>query len=510
MPYRYYPPAGPLLVGYDPETVLPADHIARLVEVVVEETMGASHKPDGPGRPEYDPRLLVKVLIYGYATGVRSSRQIERHCGESLPYLYLARGAQPSYRVLCAARIGLSDELDAVWQALFDVAGSAGIRRVGRITIDSSKFWADASPESVVTRDEFAPVLEELRRILAEAAEQDAREDAEDRPGDTRLGKPVDREVMRDILRRVRRRRRGKTSPPSSDDGEPPAGHSPEMLERIEEAAQAIEEAQAEGAKHLCLTDPDAQMMYGGRVRSTRESHSLEVAVDNGLLVAAESTQEGPDSGRLLPLIEAAERHEPEGVVAVNADSGYFSGDTVASLLERGIDLCIPDSHTACDLHRGQPAGTQRSLVTGSGSFRYEPAADQFVCEAGQALLFVQERVHGGATVRVYAAEADCQACERSEQCLIHKDAKRRTLKVSVHQERLREYLARFADPEVQERYRRRGPEVETVFGFLRGTLGYTRWALRGASRVAAEARLFKLAYQIRKVHKLIASPSGC
>jgi transposase len=513
MAYRHYPPPAPLLVGYDPEVLLPPDHLARLVETVVEVTLGPSYKPRGPGQPPFDPRLLVKVLTYGYATGVRSSRQLERLCGESLPYLYLTRGAQPSYRVFCSARIALTDEIEAVWEALFAVAGSAGIHRVGRITIDSSKFWADASPESVLKQEEFSSVHDELRRILAEAAEQDARDDAEDRPGDMRTGKTVDREVMRDILRRVRRKRnapRVASAEKVEDDAEPSAGHTPQMLDRIAQAAEAIEEAQAQGAKHLCLTDPDAQMMYGGRVRSTRESHSFEVAVDNGLLVAAQSTQEGHDNGRLEPLVEEAERHEPGGVTAVDADSGYFSGDAVARLLGRGLDLCIPDSHTACDLHRGQAAGTQLGLVTGNGTFTYEPAGDRYVCEAGQSLLFVQERPHGGATVRTYRADADCQACERSERCLVHKDAKHRTLKVSVNHEQLRNYLARFEEPAMQQRYRRRAERVETVFGFLRGTLGYSRWLLRGASRVAAEAGLFKLAYQMRKVHKVITCPAGC
>lgn len=520
MAYRDYPPPAPLLFGYDPEAVLPADHLARLVEAVVEETLGAQPKPFGPGQPEYDPRLLVKVLIYGYATGVRSSRQLERQCGESLPYLYLARGAQPSYRVFCSARLTLETQLEAVWEALFAVAGSAGIKRVGRIVLDSSKFWANASPESVVKQEEFASVLSELGRILGEAADQDAKEDAEERPGDTRLGKTVDREVMRDILRRVRRRRKSKKealgSPLEEPGGKEPAaghtphGHTPQMIERVKEAAKAIEEAQKEGDKHVSLTDPDAKMMYGGRVRSTRESHSFEVATDNGLLVAAETTPENHDSARLLPLVESAARHEPEGVKAVDADSGYFSGDAVAGLLKRGLDLCIPDSNTACDLHRGQPIGTERKRSIGEGSFVYEPSADRYVCRAGQRLLFVQERKHCGGTLRVYRAKADCQACGQSKSCLVHSDAKHRTLKVSVHEERIREYLARFGDPLMQERYRHRAEQVETVFGFLRGTLGYTRWLLRGTARVPAEGRLFKLAYQMRKVHKALTLTKAC
>ena len=79
--------------------------------------------------------------------------------------------------------------------------------------------------------------------------------------------------------------------------------------------------------------------------------------------------------------------------------------------------------------------------------------------------------------------------------------AKRRTLKVGEDHVILEEARQRFADPEHVERYHHRGEAVETVFAFLRGALGYTRWTLRGDERVSCESRLFKLAYQVRKVH---------
>src|SRR5438045_1783241 len=78
MPYRPHPPPAPLLFGYDPERDLPRDHLARLVEQVVEEAVRPPLHLPGRGHPPFDPRLPIKVLIYGYATGHRSSRQQER------------------------------------------------------------------------------------------------------------------------------------------------------------------------------------------------------------------------------------------------------------------------------------------------------------------------------------------------------------------------------------------------------------------------------------------------
>jgi hypothetical protein len=237
MSYRYYPPAGPLLVGYDPFCDLPADHLARLVEQVVEETVTGPAPPLGPGQPPFDPRLTLKVLVYGYATGTRSSRQLERLCQESLPYLFLTRGDTPSYKTLCTTRLEESERLEQIWLGLFSVAQALKLERLGHVVVDSTKLRADASPEAVVTATEYAALRQELTRILEEARQVDEREKQEGRSGTTRLGQAVAPEQMRDILRRVRQQlaaeKRG--SPPSvptaterpDDDDPPPAAGAP-------------------------------------------------------------------------------------------------------------------------------------------------------------------------------------------------------------------------------------------------------------------------------------------
>lgn len=244
MSYRPYGPPSPLLIGLDPFYEVAADHLARLIEFVVEETVSAKPHPFGPGQRPFDPRLCVKVLMLGYATGVRSSRAMERLCEESLPYRLLTRGDTPSYRTLCFARLNLAAELEAAFVGLFAIAEELGMRRLGRLTLDATKVRANASPEAVVRADEYEAVRAELARILAEAEAADTQEEGDDaRPGGTRLGKAVDadpgsREQMRDILRRIRKA--GKNHIPSNGpDSEEPVSrpsYSPKMLAHIQDA----------------------------------------------------------------------------------------------------------------------------------------------------------------------------------------------------------------------------------------------------------------------------------
>lgn len=518
MGYRDYAPPAPLLFGCDPDRDLPRDHLARLVEEVVEATLKPESKPISPGQPQYDPRLPVKALVYGYATGVRSSRQLERLCRESLPYLFLTRGAAPSYATLCTVRRTGEAWIEAVWVHLFAVAQEAGIERLGRITVDSTKLRANISPEAVLKQDEYEPVKQELVRILKEAEEADAREETEG-AADTRTGKPLPREQMREILRRVRKRlaRERRSSEPEpaapalaeapapSEAGEPPA-LSARMLARVRLAVSTIEAAEAEGLKHACLTDPDARMMGEGREKRVRPCHSFEVAVDNGLLVAGQSTNDNTDNARLPVLVEAAKRHEPEGVRAVDADSGYFSGDTVGGYIAEGIDTCIPDTATACDLHRGLPIGSTRARTTGSVAFTYEEATDSYHCPEGNRLVLRQTRQDNGQLVKTYRAQRDCHECPLAASCLTQAKAKRRTLKVGRFQPILEAARKRFGEADHKERYHHRAEAVETVFGFIRATLGYGRWLLRGSEGVASEVRLMKTACQMRKVQRAWAA----
>jgi transposase len=545
MGYRPYPPPTPLLFGYDPVRDLPPDHLARFVDQVVDETVVPPKRPRGPGQPPFDPRLCLKVLTYGYATGIRSSRQLERLCQESLPYLFLTRGDTPSYRTLCFVRVEQTDLLEQVWVGLFAVAEAAGMQRLGHVVIDSTKLRANASPEAVLTAAEYRPVREELTRILAEAEALDMREEQEGRPGQTRLGTAVAREQMRSVLRRVRRRlakakRPGATppaagtaaaAPPAGDapapdrdeagdphppsegsepqatvpaaDGEPCRSVSRRMRGQLAAAVAAIDAARAAQQKHLCLTDPAAQMMVSGREKRIQECHSFEVAVDReaGLLVAAQTSQEATDNNRLEALVEAAGVHEPLGVLKVDADSGYFSGGPVGRLILAGRDLCVPDSSTAGDLHRGQPAGTARAKARGQVEFTYDPDSDTYRCPEGNLLRRVQTRVEQGQAIGEYRAQRGCRDCPRVGSCLTQRTARYRTLKVGEYQTELAASRERFNEPAHRERYRHRGEAVETVFGVIRGTWGYARWLLRGRERVGCEGRLLGLAYQVRKIH---------
>src|SRR5580692_424555 len=177
--YKIQAPAGPLLIGYDPFVDLPLDHLARLVDELVDLAVELPDRAEGRGQPERDPRVLIKVILYSILTGVHSSRRMAQYCHEHLAFLFLVRDDRPCHTSLAQTRRSEAALLKALFRRLKGIAQKAGIPFLGRIAIDSSKFAANVSSESLVRRKDYDKAILAFETLLKLVEEVDAREDLE-------------------------------------------------------------------------------------------------------------------------------------------------------------------------------------------------------------------------------------------------------------------------------------------------------------------------------------------
>lgn len=480
--YKPHLPPERSLIGYDPVAELPEDHLARLVERVVEEAGDVPAEVSAIGQSGYDPRLLAKLLVYSYSIGVVSSRRIEQNCSENLAYLFLSRGARPCFRTICGARTSYRSYLQRIWLTLVATASSAGLCCVGRVFVDASRFKANASRDLVIAEEDYGSLIERFDEMLAAAQTVDAKEDEEGQAQPTRTGLPSSSVTVRRVVRSL-----GKDAP------EGPI--SPRCKKRMQECAQTLERARNEGAKHVSLSDPDARMMPIGSRRVVSMGHGLELAVDSGVLVAGSSTSEPSDTGRLQPLVKEAQIHDPAPVKAVVADSGYFDACDIVSLESEGLEVVVPDSTTVSRMRKGEPVSQEDPV-----HFEKVDGRDAYRCPEGNILT--RKGPVGKRGRFLYRASKPCTDCPLAQVCLKNPGAKRRTLSVRPHAERMKPYLQSFDDPATRSKYYARGPGVETAFAVFRQILRFVHWSVRGAAKVAAEAELLKCAYMVRKVHR--------
>jgi transposase len=157
---------------------LPEDHLAWFVLDAVGEldlsAFYAAYREDGWGRAAFDPQMMVALLLYAYAVGERSSRQIERRCREDVAFRVLTANQIPDHATIARFRARHEQALAELFAQVLALCARAGLVSVGLVALDGSLLAGNASPGA--TRS-YASIREEVERMLAEAAQADAAED---------------------------------------------------------------------------------------------------------------------------------------------------------------------------------------------------------------------------------------------------------------------------------------------------------------------------------------------
>ncbi len=201
--FRRYEPDQLLLLPPDMRAWLPEGHFAHHVSDLVDglDLSGFYERYQGDGRRKspYEPRMLVKVLIYGYATGVFSSRGMAKKLEEDVAFRVLAVGNFPSHRTLCEFRHRHLEDFKKLFVEVVRLAQELGLAHFGKLSIDSTKVRAHASKRKAMSygrmQEEERRLTEEIEALLGRARDTDAE-------GDTRFGEALRGDELPEELRR--------------------------------------------------------------------------------------------------------------------------------------------------------------------------------------------------------------------------------------------------------------------------------------------------------------------
>ncbi|MDP3042524.1 MAG: transposase, partial [Candidatus Omnitrophota bacterium] len=357
MNYKEYNPNQTQLFGYKPEDVLSEDHLAYLVDEMVEnlDLKKFYDLTPGAGNPAYDPRLMLKVLFFGYATGVFSSRKLQQQCQENLAFIHLSRGQQPKFRAICEFRIRQQGNIKELFPQLLEIAKKLKILKIGRLVLDSTKIKANASSGKTVKADKYDEVLESIDDYLTNARSQDSEED-------TVYGKELTGQELPEELRSKSKR-----------------------LLRLREI---IEEAKSKNLDYVNTTDPQARFMKDSGINKIKPSYSAQAVLDkdSGLIVACATSDTSADNEHLEPMVKEAEENTGIKPKEADADSGYYSNTSIAVLEKEHIDTCIPDSITASSLRKAKVTMDNALIKYTQDDFKYDARQNNYICPQGKIL----------------------------------------------------------------------------------------------------------------------------
>ena len=350
--FRPYDPDQVLLMAPVPSEWVPEGDLAHFVSDLVEEALDlgpiyASYESER-GHPPYDPRLMLKLLIYGYATGTCSSRKLEAATYRDVAVRMLCADQHPDYRSIARFRERHSEALADLFGETLRLCSEAGLLKLGSLALDGTKLRANASRHKAMSYQRMqraeAELAAEVSTLLAEAADTDRAEDelyGPDRRGD---------ELPDELARRESRLKRIR---------EAKATLEAEARER-EEARRA--EMAAEGrvprrpprgrdpfapkpAEQRNFTDPDSKIMKTSS-GAFEQCYNGQAVVDSHaqVIVASELSNLAPDTSQLKGALDqlrqnltAIEAELPQGAT-LSADAGYLSEDNIKTTSDRGLD----------------------------------------------------------------------------------------------------------------------------------------------------------------------------
>lgn len=343
---------------------LPPNHLARfLVEKVAQLDLSALYARYGTkGGTPYAPEILLCLLFYGYATGVFSSRKIERATYESVPFRFIAGNWHPDHDTLANFRRSFLTEFKELFVQILLLAQEAGVLQLGTISMDGSKVHADASKHNAVSYKRLQELEIQLRREVEELVAR--AEQSEEMPE----GLVISEEIARRETQLARLAGAKEVLQVRAAERT-----SAEQAEYAEKLAQRAERERRTGRKpggrppkppvpgprekdQYNFTDPDSRIMKNPMNAGFEQDYNVQIAVDQGslLIVGCALSNHPNDSQEAEPTLQAI----PSSLGTPDAaalDAGYFGPATLTACEKRGIEAYVA---TGRDAHH--PSWLQR------------------------------------------------------------------------------------------------------------------------------------------------------
>jgi len=440
----------PLLLPPDLREWVPPDHLVHFVIDAVEliDTRTAPVNERGTGSEQYPPGMLLALLVYSYATGMFSSRQIERASYENVAVRLLCADTHPDHDTLCTFRRKNGPLLTQAFAQILELSARCGVLKVGQITvaIDGTKILANASKHSAVSHGHAEQMLRildlEIAELLAKAEQADATplQDGLTIPAEVQRRQERKAQLQRakaEMEARAYARFQAEQAEheaklarrAAAASGKPPRGRPPQAPEAAPQPSDQVN-----------FTDADSRIMK--TTDGFQQAYNAQAGVETAsrLIVGPRVSQAANDKRELLPDMAAVRCHVLPDTLLV--DSGFVSEAAVTA-----VELATP----------------------------------------GLTILAALQREPHGRTVAQLEKRTDPPAPPPE----------------APFAERMRHRTATIAGRAL---YQLRQQTVEPVFGIIKAVLGFRRFSLRGLAKVTLEWELVCLAYNFKRLHRLGAA----
>lgn len=417
--------------------------------------------PAATGRPSYHPSVLLKLYLYGYLNRIQSSRRLERECQRNVELMWLTGRLAPDFKTIADFRRDNGKGIRNVCRRFVLLCRELKLFSEAVVAIDGSKFKAVNNRERNYTPGK----IERRERELEESIQRylDALETAD-------RTQPTEMQAKTERLQ----------------------GKIQKMRQRMQDLQAVKAQLETLPDRQLSQTDPDARAMTTYSAQGTAMvGYNIQTAVDtkNHLIVAHEVTNNGSDRSQLSQIALAAREAMGKRKLKAIADRGYYSGTELKACEDAGIAAIVPKPMTS---------GARAEGRFDKSDFIYIARDDEYQCPAGQRAIHRFTSDERGMQIRTYWSSS-CIGCAIKAQC------------TPSDYRRIRRWEHEAVMDKVQQRLDRmpkamtvRKSTIEHVFGTLKHWMGWTHFLTRGMHNVATEMSLSVLAYNLKRVIRIL------
>jgi transposase len=415
--------------------------------------LGIEDDPYRVGHPQFDPRAMVKLLVYGYSYGIRSSRKLERATYHNVSFIWLIGGLKPDHKTIARFRRDQAGALKNVLKQCARVCLRLGLVEGNTLFVDGTKVRANASMKHTWTAERCQKSLGEIDRRIEAILKECERVDQSEETHGSSVKMQQALQDQRDLKAQI--------------DG-------------------ALAELQEQDKTALNTTDPEcARVRNGGQIET---GYNCQAVVDDrhGLIVHSDVLNQSNDVGLFSEQIAAAQDTLEKVCQRAVADTGYSSPEDLKKSLDQNIDVVVPINR--CSDFRDH--------------FSYDADQDIYRCPEGHVLRYAGINNRNKSHMYSMTDAAICLQCPRFGSCTRSRAGRRVERPFT---EEIRERLeARYRLPDAPLLMRRRKMRAEHPFGHIKHNLGMRAFLMRGLGGVRTEMALAATAFNVTRMIKLM------
>ncbi len=460
MAYRYGDRYQMTLFPRSIEEYIPNDHPVRVYDAFVEaldfNALGIEIDPHQVGNSEYDPKAMLKLLVYGYAYGIKSSRKLERETHYNFSFIWLMGGLKPDHKTIAEFRRKNKKPLKAVLKQCAQICIKLDLIAGNALFVDGTKIRANASRSKTHDQAYYEGLMSEIEgrieKLLEECEGIDRQEEAEG------SWVAMDRELVQ-------------------------ANH---LKDKIRKALEAFKET---GRDQINLTDPDCAIMHS--IQGSHASDNMQRVVDDkhGLIVHAEAVSETSDVNQFAQQIDQANGVLEKSCEVACADAGYADTQELQKIDARGIKVVVPSQRQALHEEEGPFSKSH---------FRYDQEQDCYWCPEGHRLSYRGTDKSSGKRHYQITHKKICHGCVHYGQCTEAKKG-RKVIRLPLEEVKER-FEAQYEEASSQQIYVRRKARVEHPFGHIKRNLKTDGFLIRGLTGTNAETSLFATCFNVARM----------